>query len=47
MTVLPVKNADNVPIINYSAPGGCARYIEVSNKRAPDVIALYNTDKGV
>ena len=27
-------------VINYSAPGGWAKYVEVSNKRAPDVIAL-------
>ena len=31
VTVLAAKNAGNVPIINYSAPGGWARYIEVIN----------------
>ena len=40
VAVLAAKNAGNVPIINYSAPGGWARYIKVSYKRAPNVIAI-------
>ena len=40
VTVLAAKTAANVPVINHLVPGRWAKYNEVSNKRAHDVIAL-------
>ena len=44
---MAAKNAGNVPMINYSAPGGWARYIEVSNRRAPDVVAIIDKHEDI
>ena len=40
VTVLAAKTSGNIPVINYSAQGGWEKYIDISNKRAPDVINL-------
>ena len=40
MTVLAAKTSGNIQVINYSPQGGWEKYIDISNKRAPDVINL-------
>ena len=40
MNVLAAKDSGNKPVINYGSPGGWDRFVDVGNRRAPDIIAL-------